>query len=208
MKWQDLGWVLRMMSHLGRKKRMISQVIRPQNHSKKKKKSKNQINQKKKKRAKIQAVTNVPLLKKSRPRDLVAQGTSMTWGHRFQLGYPFSFIYCSPKNFRWSTYLPLGWLFPNFDGSLLIYQILLLTLIFSYLRWCPMDLIINFLLVMKTFLFLSWGCCKPSRFNKCLELIMAIFWRDLTALIYLDLFPLARACGIHQRFDCLLSWAI
>ena len=129
----------------------------------KEKQSKNQINQKKKKRAKIQAVTNLPPLKKSRPRDLVAQGTSMTWGHRFQLGYPFSFIYCSPKNFRWSTYLALGWFaspFPNSDRFLLIYQILLLTWIFSYLRWYPMDLSINFPLVMKTFLLLSWGCFK------------------------------------------------
>ena len=123
----------------------------------------NQLNQKKKKRAKIQAVTNLPPFKKSRPRDLVAQGTSMTWGHRFQLGYPFSFIYCSPKNFRWSTYLDLGWLaspFPNSDRSLLIYQIFLLTWIFSYLRWYPMDLSINFLLIMKTFLLLPWGCFK------------------------------------------------
>ena len=83
----------------------------------KEKQSKNQINQKKKKRAKIQAVTTLTPFKKFRPQDFVAQGTSMTWGHRFQLGYPFSFIYCSPKNFRWSTYLALGWLgspFPKF----------------------------------------------------------------------------------------------
>ena len=51
------GKVLRMMSHLGGGMRMIAQVARPQNHSKKKKQSKSQINQKKKKRAKIQAVT-------------------------------------------------------------------------------------------------------------------------------------------------------
>ena len=83
----------------------------------KEKHSRNQINQKKKERAKIQAVTILTPLKKSRPRDLVAQGTSMNWGHRFPLGYPFSFSYCSPKNFRWLTYLALGWLaspFPKF----------------------------------------------------------------------------------------------
>ena len=72
---------------------------------------------KEKERAKIQAVTNLPPLKKSRPRDLVAQGTSMTWGHHLQLGYPLSFIYCSPKNFRWSTYLALGWLVSPFPKS-------------------------------------------------------------------------------------------
>ena len=44
----------------------------------KEKHSKNQINQKKKERAKIQAVTILTPLKKSRPRDLVALGTSMT----------------------------------------------------------------------------------------------------------------------------------
>ena len=44
----------------------------------KEKQSKNQINQKKKKRAKNQAVTTLTPLKKSCPRDLVAQGTSMT----------------------------------------------------------------------------------------------------------------------------------
>ena len=129
----------------------------------KEKQIKNQIDPKKKKRAKIQAVTNLPPLKKICPRDLVAQGTSMTWGHHLQLGYPFSFIYCSPKNFRWSTYLALGWFaspFLNSDRSLLIYQIFLLTWIFSYLRWYPMDLSINFLLIMKTFLLLSCGCFK------------------------------------------------
>ena len=83
----------------------------------KEKQSKNQINQKKKKRAKIQAVTTLTPLKKSRPRDSIAQGTSMTWGHRFQLGYPCSFIYCSPKKSITSTYLAVEWscfTFPKF----------------------------------------------------------------------------------------------
>ena len=40
--------------------------------------SKNLRKTKEKERAKNQAVTNLPPLKKSRPRDLVAQGTSMT----------------------------------------------------------------------------------------------------------------------------------
>ena len=39
--------------------------------------SKNLRKTKEKERAKSQAVTTLPLLKKSRPRDLVAQGTSM-----------------------------------------------------------------------------------------------------------------------------------
>ena len=130
----------------------------------KEKQSKNQINQKKRKRAKSQAVTTLTPLKKSRPQDLVAQGTSMTWGHRFQLRYPFSFIYCSPKNFRWSTHLALGWLaspFPKFWRVFAhIPNPFLLMQIFSYLRWYPMYLSINFPLVMKTFLLLSWGCFK------------------------------------------------
>ena len=58
MEWHDLGKVLRIMSHLGEETKMISQVTRPQNHSKKEKQSKKQLNQKKKKRAKIQAVTS------------------------------------------------------------------------------------------------------------------------------------------------------
>ena len=129
----------------------------------KEKQSKNQINPKKKKRAKIHAVTNLPPLKKICPRDLVAQGTSMTWGHRFQLGYPFSFSYCSPRNFKWLTYLALGRFaspFPNSVRFLLLYQFLLLTLILSYLRWYPMDLSIDFSLGHETFLLLSWGCFK------------------------------------------------
>ena len=47
-----------------------------------------------------------------------------------------------------------------------------------------MDLSIDFPLVMKPFYFchgVASNKWKPSGFNKCLELIMAIFWRDLTA---------------------------
>jgi hypothetical protein len=48
-------------------------------------------NKKEKEMGKIQGVTNLPPLKKSRPRDLVAQGLNInfpTWGNRFQLGFP------------------------------------------------------------------------------------------------------------------------
>ena len=90
-------------------------------------------------------------------------------GNKYDLRTPFptrvSFFLCLlfPQEFRWSTYLALGWFaspFPNSDGFVLTCQIFLLTWIFSYLRWYPMDLSIDFLLVMKTFLLLPWGCFK------------------------------------------------
>ena len=73
---------------------------------------------------------------------------------------------------------------PNSDGSLLIYQSLFTDVDSPHLWWYPMDLSINFPLVMKPFYFchgVASNKCKPYGFNKCLELIMAIFWRDLTA---------------------------
>ena len=39
-------------------------------------------------------------------------------------------------------------------------NLLLLTWIFSYLRWYPLDLSINFLLIMKTYLLLTCECFK------------------------------------------------
>ena len=129
----------------------------------KEKQIKNQMNQKKKKRAKIQAITTLTPLKKSRPWDLVAQGTSMTWGHRFQLGYPFPLFIVPPRIS--DDQLPLLWggllhLSPKSDRSFLIYQFLFTNVDSLYLWWYPMDLSINFLLFMKTFLLLSWDCFK------------------------------------------------
>ena len=110
MEWHDLGTFIEWWATWERKWRWFPRWQDHRTTPKRKKQSRNQYIKKKKKRAKIQAVTTLTPLKKSRPRDLVALGTSMSWGYRFQLGHPFSFIYCSPKNFRWSTYLDLGWL--------------------------------------------------------------------------------------------------
>src|SRR6266496_3017126 len=49
MKWNDLGKDLRMMSHLGEEMKMISQVTRPQNHSKKKNRAKTNKSKRKRK---------------------------------------------------------------------------------------------------------------------------------------------------------------
>jgi hypothetical protein len=76
--------ILRLTSHLGEE----SKVVSPLSHWK----ANPDQNQKKKKMGKIQGVTNLPPLKKSRPRDLVAQGSNMnipTWGNHFQHGFPF-----------------------------------------------------------------------------------------------------------------------
>ena len=130
----------------------------------KEKQSKTQINQKKKKRAKSRTVTTLTPLKKSRPRDLISQGTSITWGHRFQLGYPFSFIYCSPKNFRWSTYLALGWFASPFPKFWRVFSHIPnpfywreVSHIYGDIHWIWAYI---FFWSWKPFLLLPWGCFK------------------------------------------------
>lgn len=99
--------ILRLASHLGEKSRVISpgfKTTKPQ-------KANPDQKSKEKEMGKIQGVTNLPPLKKSRPRDLVAQGLTLntpTWGNRFQLGFPFclcSILPYHPTNFvlcsRW-----------------------------------------------------------------------------------------------------------
>jgi hypothetical protein len=75
---------------------------------------------------KNQGVTNLPPLKKSRPRDLVAQGLLTdipTWGNRFQLGFPFYLCVRFPLVTQ-TDYLALMWF---------VYWILILTGLFSYI---------------------------------------------------------------------------
>ena len=67
------------------------------------------INQKEKEKGQKPGCYKPSPLKEISSSRLGAQRTSMSWGHRFQLGYPCSFIYCSPKNFITSTYLVVGW---------------------------------------------------------------------------------------------------
>ena len=68
--------VLRMTGHLGEKSKVISSGFKP-TATEKEISRKILRKSKEKERAKIQGVTNLPPLKKSHPRDLVAQGTSM-----------------------------------------------------------------------------------------------------------------------------------
>ena len=66
-----------MTSHSGSKEEVIFFSFQTTKPRKKKTQEKNLGKTKEKERAKNQAVTNLTPLKKSRPRDLVAQGTSM-----------------------------------------------------------------------------------------------------------------------------------
>ena len=88
-----------MASHSGSKEEFIFFSFQTKSHEKEKLGQKPRKN-KEKERAKNQAVTNLTPLKKSRPRYLVSQGTSMnilTKGNHFQLGYPFSFVVVPTK---------------------------------------------------------------------------------------------------------------
>ena len=67
-----------MTSHSGSKEEVIFFSFQTTKPQKKKTHAKTSKKQKKKEMAKIQAVTTLTPLKKSRPRDLVAQGTCMT----------------------------------------------------------------------------------------------------------------------------------
>ena len=106
----------------------------------KEKQSKNQLNQKKKKRAKNQAVTTLSPLKKSRPRDLVAQGTRiyLTLRKPFPTRVSFFLYLLFPQEFHMIFFHCSGWFalpFPQIlMGFWLTHQILLMTLILSYLR--------------------------------------------------------------------------
>jgi hypothetical protein len=85
----------------------------------------------KRKMGKIQGVTNLPPLKKSRPRDLVAQGSNKNitpWGNRFQLGFPIYLCIVLPLNFIWLSALLRG------D---LLYWILFLAILASYVTLTP-----------------------------------------------------------------------
>ena len=119
-----LEWILRLASHWERKKNQGGsfQVPRLSNHEE----AKPDQNQKKKK-GKIQGVTNLPPLKKSRPRDLVAQGLNInipTWGNGFQLGFPFCSLYNASAGFYLTHCLALVWFVsrdPHSDRSYLMY---------------------------------------------------------------------------------------
>ena len=86
------GKVLRIMVHLS-KERKYAQVSSPKSCFKSNQLANLKINQKSKS-GKIQGVTNLPPLEKSRPRDLVAQGTigNIPYsGILLSLGFP---LYC------------------------------------------------------------------------------------------------------------------
>jgi hypothetical protein len=104
-----LGWFWGWQATWERNQRWSLQVSIPLSH----RKAKPNENQKKK-MGKIQGVTNLPPLKKSRPRDLVAQGLNMNIparGNRFQLEFPFCLCMMLPLNFICLTTWLQGGLF-------------------------------------------------------------------------------------------------